>query len=181
MDFQTCVRERRSIRKFQERPVDSALIENIVATAALAPSWKNSQTTRYIAISNAALKDEIAESCVMGYAWNQNIIKSAPMLLLITTVSPRSGFERDGSPSTSKGTHWESFDAGVATQTLCLAAHEAGLGSVILGIYDEAKVMEVAHTPEGQKVSALLAIGYPAEAPAMRERKGVDELLCFVE
>lgn len=103
------------------------------------------------------------------------------MLILVTTVSPRSGFERDGSPSTSKGTHWESFDAGIATQTFCLAAHEEGLGTVIMGIYDEAKVIEVAKVPEGQKVSAMVAVGYADESPAMPRRKSVNEVLSFLK
>ena len=103
------------------------------------------------------------------------------MLILVTTVSPRSGFERDGSPSTSKGSHWESFDAGIATQTFCLAAHEEGLGTVIMGIYDEAKVIEVAKIPEGQKVSAMVAIGYADETPIIPKRKSADELLSFLK
>ena len=99
------------------------------------------------------------------------------MLVIITTISPRSGFERDGSPSTSKKTHWESFDAGIATQTFCLAAYDAGLGTVIMGIFDEDKVIKAVGVPEGQKVSAMVALGYADEEPAMPKRKSVGELL----
>lgn len=113
----------------------------------------------------------------MNFEHNKNIILKAPMLVLITTVSSRSGYERDGSFSTSKGTHWESFDAGIAAQTFCLAAHEKGLGTVIMGIYDEDKVIATAGVSKGQKVSAMVAVGFPYEAPEMPKRKSVDELL----
>ncbi len=181
MELKQCVEERRSIRKFKNEPVSDDLLKKIVDVATWSPSWKNSQTTRYIAVSNESLKKELAEKCVMDFAFNKKTILAAPTVILVTTVSPRSGFERDGTPSTSKGTHWESFDAGIATQTLCLAAHEAGLGTVILGVYDEAKVIETATVPEGQKVSAMVAIGYPDETPAVPKRKWSDELLSFIK
>lgn len=98
-------------------------------------------------------------------------------MVVVTTINNRSGYERDGSATTSKGTHWQSFDAGIATQTFCLAAHEAGLGTVIMGIFDENKVAEVIGLPEGQSVSALVAIGYPAEEPAAPKRKSAEDLL----
>lgn len=181
MELKDCVKGRRSIRKFKSDPVSDDLLQKIVQVATLAPSWKNSQTTRFIAVSNPEVKTALAEKCVMDFEFNKKTIMNAPTLILVTTVSPRSGFERDGSPSTSKGTHWESFDAGIATQTLCLAAHEEGLGTVILGVYDEEKVIAVANVPEGQKVSAMVAIGYADEAPAMPKRKDAAEILGFVK
>lgn len=179
MDFMECVTGRRSVRKFKQEAVDDALIERAVQAATYAPSWKNAQATRYVAISNEALKTKIAEECVMGFEYNKKTILNAPMLVLVATVSPRSGFERDGSPSTSKGTHWESFDAGIAAQTFCLSAFEQGLGTVILGIFDEDKLIKTVKIPEGQKISAMIAIGHPNESPTMPKRKNADAVLTF--
>ena len=177
MENVKCVIERRSIRKFKSKPISENILENIIKVASYAPSWKNSQTTRYITVSDQKLKKEIAENYVLGFEYNRKTILNAPMLVIITTISPRSGFERDGSPSTSKKTHWESFDAGIATQTFCLAAYDAGLGTVIMGIFDEDKVIKAVGVPEGQKVSAMVALGYADEEPAMPKRKSVGELL----
>lgn len=181
MELLEAVKERRSVRKYKADKIADGLLEKVVAAAAYAPSWKNSQTTRYLVIENEALKRKIAENCVMGFEYNKKTILNAPALILVTTIDKRSGFERDGSFSTSKETHWQSFDAGIATATLCLAAHEQGLGTVIMGIYDEEKTIETAGVPEGQKVSAMVAVGYPDEQPAMPKRKGVDELLTYVK
>lgn len=177
MDFMKCVTERRSIRKFKPDAVSETLLKQVVEAASYAPSWKNSQTVRYVAISGTGLKTKIAEECVSNFEHNKNIILGAPMLVLITTVSARSGYERDGSFSSGKGTHWESFDAGIAAQTFCLAAHEKGLGTVIMGIYDEDKIISAAGVAPGQKVSAIVAVGFPDEAPVLPKRKSVDELL----
>ena len=172
-----CIKTRRSIRKFAYRAVDADVIADIVNVAAFAPSWKNSQTTRYIAVLDKELKGRLANECMMGFEYNMGTANGAPAMMVITTVNNRSGYERDGSATTSKGTHWQSFDAGIATQTFCLAACEAGLATVIMGIFDEEKVKEVVGIPEGQSVSALVAIGYAAEEPLAPKRKSAEELL----
>lgn len=179
MDFMECVKSRRSVRKFKNVPLSDEILTQLVETASYAPSWKNSQTTRYIVISDAALKLKLAETCVLDFEYNKKTILNAPALVLVTTVADRSGYERDGSFSTGKGTHWESFDAGIAAQTFCLAAHSMGLGTVVLGIFDHGKVIETTGVPEGQKVSAMVAIGYPDETPAMPKRKSAEELLSY--
>ena len=70
------------------------------------------------------------------------------------------------------------FDAGIATQTFCLAAHELGLGTVILGIFDET-VSEVLEIPEDRELVNIICIGHPAESPEAPKRKTVDDLLLF--
>lgn len=180
MDFTECIKTRRSVRRFTGEPVERELLESIVSEAAYAPSWKNVQPARYIAVEDQALKRKIAEQCVMGYAWNRAIIEGAPLVVVMTYVAGRSGFEKDGTPSTSKGSHWESFDAGIAAQTFCLAAWNRGLGSVILGIIDEEKVIETVGVPQGQKVAALIALGYPAETPGAPRRKEAKDILSYL-
>lgn len=177
MELISGLKERRSIRKYEDKPVTREQIEEIVEIARFAPSWKNSQSVRYNIILDKEIKDRIANECVMGFDWNTNIILNAPALMIISTVDKRSGYERDGSESTSKGEHWQSFDAGLASEAFCLAAFEKGLGTVILGIYDEAKVTEAAGIPEGEKVSALIPIGYAAENPDVPKRKETADLL----
>ncbi len=172
-----CIKTRRSTRKFADKAISADVLSDIVNVATYAPSWKNSQATRYIAVTNSALKEKLASECMMGFEYNVNTANGAPAILAVTTVNNRSGYERDGSFTTSKGTHWQSFDAGIATQTFCLAAHEVGLATVIMGIFDESKVSKLLEVPEGQSVSALVAIGYADEVPVAPKRKSAEELL----
>lgn len=71
------------------------------------------------------------------------------------------------------------FDAGLAAQTFCLAAHELGLGTVIMGVFDEAGISRLLALPPERELAALIAVGYPAEAPAAPRRKPVTELITF--
>ena len=180
MDAKTLISTRRSIRKFSDKAVSKELIAEAVAIAADAPSWKNSQTAAYIAILDPAIKAEIAEKATFTFSKNKNNINGAPALIVLTTRDGISGYEPNGDPTTSKGSHWQSFDAGIAAQTFCLAAHELGLGTVILGIFDEARVKEILGLENGISVSALIPVGYPDEAPDRRPRKSVDELLTVI-
>ncbi len=178
MTAKECIKGRRSIRKFADTPVSRDLIADIVETASYAPSWKHTQITRYIAVEGE-LKDKIADECTSAYAKNGEIIKNAPMLIAVTFIKNRSGFERDGSYSTPKEGGWQMFDAGVASEAFCLAAYEQGLGTVIMGIFDEAKAASLLEVPEERELVALIPIGYPAESPAAPKRKSVEELLSF--
>ena len=178
MTAKECIKGRRSIRKFADTPVSRDVIADIVETASYAPSWKHTQITRYIAVEGE-LKDKIADECTSAYAKNGEIIKNAPMLIAVTFIKNRSGFERDGSYSTPKEGGWQMFDAGVASEAFCLAAYEQGLGTVIMGIFDEAKAASLLEVPEERELVALIPIGYPAESPDAPKRKSVEELLSF--
>lgn len=180
MNAQECIKTRRSIRQFKEMPVAREVLESIVETARFAPSWKNTQTPRYIVVESRPLIEKVAAEGVLGYDWNAGIIKGCAALVVLTSVGKRCGYERDGSFSTSKGDRWEMFDAGCAAEAFCLAAHDAGVASVIMGIFDDKKVAELVSVPENETVSALIAIGYSAgEEPPAPRRKEVTELLSF--
>ncbi len=176
MDAITCIKGRRSIRRFEDKPVSHETIEQIVSVAAMAPSWKNTQVTRYIAVEGEA-KEALAK-CTTIWEKNGDIIRNAPVVIAVCAVKNRSGYERDGSFSTSKGDKWEMYDVGVASEAFCLAAYEAGLGTVILGLYDD-NAPEVLGVPEGQELIALIPMGYPAESPEAPRRKEVSELLSY--
>lgn len=179
MDAKECIMTRRSIRNYTDQKVTREEVEEIVSLATYAPTWKNVQANRYIAVLDETIKNRIADECIVDFPGNPRNIHNAPALIVLTTVDKRSGYERDGSFSTAKGTHWQSFDAGIAAQTFCLAAHELGFGTVIMGIYEEDKVSEILQVPEGQSVSALIALGRPAEEPKGPKRKTVEEILSY--
>ena len=180
MEALQCIETRRSVRKFKGEAISHDVMEAIVKEASFAPSWKNSQVVRYVVVENQDIKAKIANDAVLGFTYNTGTIEKAAALVVVTMIHGRSGFERDGSYTTSKEDRWEMFDAGIATQTFCLAAHEKGVGSVIMGIFDEDRFAELISLEEVRKVAALIAVGYPDEEPALPKRKEVEELVRFL-
>ena len=177
METLECIKTRRSVRKFKTDSVSKETIEELVLAASYAPSWKNTQITRYIAIDDSSILKKIADDCTPVY--NSNIIQQSPMLIAVTFIKGRCGFERDGSYSTKKEDRWQMFDVGAACQTFCLAAKEKGLGTVIMGIFDEDKITELLEIPEERELAALIAVGWPDIDPEAPKRKSVDDLLQF--
>lgn len=177
MDTKSCITTRRSIRKFTNQQITHQTLEKIIELTAFSPSWKNTQIARYIAIENKNIIDEIAQK----YAkFNANVLSTCKTLIVQTFIKNRSGFERDGSFSTDRKEGWQYYDCGISAQTFCLAAHEFGIGSVILGIFDRPELEKYLSIPEEQEIMSLIAIGYPEnnEIPAPK-RKDIQTLLSY--
>lgn len=172
------IKTRRSIRKYTDEPVSHDILEKIIDAASYAPSWKNTQIVRYIAIEDPALKAKIATECTTGFTYNAGTMDSAPMLIAVTVLKGRCGYERDGSFTTSRKDTWQMFDAGIAAQTFCLAAHEYGLGTVIMGIFDDS-LSDVLEIPEDRELVNIICIGHPAESPDVPKRKTVADLITY--
>ena len=177
MTGKDCITGRRSIRQFTDQPVSHELLAQIVETASYAPSWKHTQIVRYIAVEGET-KDKLA-ACTSTFPNNGKIMENAPMVIAVTVIKGRSGFERDGSYTTHRGDSWQMYDAGVASEAFCLAAYEQGLGTVIMGIFDHAEASALLEIPDERDLVALIPIGYPAEAPVAPRRKSVEELLTY--
>lgn len=172
-----CIKTRRSIRKFKQDKVEPSVLENIISAASYAPSWKNTQITRYTLVETKSIKEKIISSYTPEY--NAKIINNAPHLLAVTYMKNRCGFERDGSYSTQKKGAWQMFDVGIAAQSFCLAAHEYGIGTVILGIFDDHAITELLEIPDTQELAALIAFGYADTSPEAPKRKSTEDLLSF--
>ncbi|MCQ2521218.1 MAG: nitroreductase family protein [Lachnospiraceae bacterium] len=178
MNAKECIMGRRSIRKFKSDAVSDDVLREIVLEASYAPSWKHSQIARYYIIKDEAKKAELAAHTKL-WAGNGEIMKSAPAVCCVVAMKNRSGYERDGSFSTVREDRWTMFDAGVATQTFCLAAYEHGLGTVIMGLVDP-DAGDVLNLPEDRELIAVVPIGYPDEEPVAPKRKAVEDLLTII-
>ena len=119
---------------------------------------------------------------MLGFDFNAKTIVRCNALVIVSVVTKVSGYEPDGSYSTTQEDRWEMFDAGIANQTFCLAAHSKGVGSVILGVFDENKIRQYLPLPENERVTNLIALGYPLEGDKNAPpRKEVSQLLEIVE
>jgi len=177
METLKCIETRRSVRKFTEKPIEKALVEKLIAMAQLAPTWKNSQTVRFTALSDRKMLDEL---CTALPSYNAAIVHSAPLLIAVSVVTGRSGFEKDGTPTTILGEAYTYFDCGAATQTFCLAANDCGIGTVILGIFDHEVLRTVFHIPATENLAALVACGYKNDEPLMPPRRPLNDVLRFI-
>ncbi len=173
------IKERRSVRSYKDEQVDMELMKEIVEISRWSPSWANYQVARYNLIDDLDVISKIANDGVNDFVYNTNTLKDAKGVLVLSYVEGKSGKldSLKGSASSEKLNTWEVFDAGIACQTFCLAAHAKGVGTCIMGVIDEDVIAEAINLPSDEKVAALIVYGYPAGDTGSSSRKSVEELV----
>ena len=176
MDVMEVIRKRRTIRAYKPAPVDDSALSTILEAGRLAPSWGNSQTWRFIVITDDNVKTQLAETAVRPGNRGVDAVKAAPVVVAVCAELNRAGY-RDGAPSTDKGGYWFMFDAGLALENMVLTAESLGLGTLFVGGMDAGKAETILGVPEGYAFVILLVIGHPDEFPDARPRKDVAEVV----
>lgn len=185
MNAITMIKERRSVRKFKDEKVDRDLMREIVDISKWSPSWGNYQIARYTLVDDKEIISKLAHDGVNDFIYNIGLLKNAKGVMVLSFVKGKSGiieklpledgeFNYDGN-----STYWEVFDAGLAAQTFCLAAHAKGVGTTIMGVINDKAISEVVGLPEEETVAALIVYGYPDEKPAATPRKETSEIMRF--
>lgn len=176
MELDVCMNGRRSVRKYLDKPVSRELIKEVMKAAQKAPSWKNSQVSRYYVVDSEETRQRLLD-CLPDF--NKKNVQNAPVLIVTTVVRGRSGFERDGSYSSHLKDGFQYFDNGLQVENLCLKAWELGLGTLIMGLYDEAAIRECLQVPDTQEIVTVIGMGYGDIEPQMPKRRDIEEVVTF--
>lgn len=178
MDAIKMIKERRSIRKFKDEAVDRELMKKIIETSRFSPSWANFQVARYTLVDDLTTIKKIANEGVNDFIYNMDTLKNAKGVLVLSFVKGKSGKIDDLGYDSNTNT-WEIFDAGIACQTFCLAAHANGIGTTIMGIINDETISKIIDLPEEESVAALIVYGYPDEKPVPTSRLNVEDIMRF--
>lgn len=175
MELQEAILKRRSVRKFTEEVVTDEELRLIFEAVRWSPSWANTQTWEFIVIRDKALMEKIAGT----YVEKNPATKCSLAASALIVACARTGISGCyGGKEVTAIKNWEMFDLGIAVQTLCLKAHELGLGTVVVGYMDHEVCRKLLTVPENRKVVAVIPIGRPAtppkEGPA---RKSLSEMV----
>jgi len=171
-DFLSFVKGRRSIRIYEDRDVSDATLTEIFEAVRWSPSWANTQCWEIVVVRDPAIRKKLQETIGPKNPATQ-AITAAPVLIALCGRLKRSGFYKNA--ITTKFGDWYMFDLGIATQTLCLAAHNAGLGTVIVGLFDHDRAGRILNVPEDVELVALIPMGYPAKIGRAPDRRGIAE------
>lgn len=161
MDLLTAIRTRRSVREFRDDPVPEEVLRGLLDAANWAPSAGNLQSRDFIVVRERATREALARA-----ALDQEFVAEAPVVVVVCgnakRVSGRYG---------ARGRELYMIqDAAAATQNLLLAAHEAGLGAVWVGAFDESATAAILSLPAHVRPLALVPLGPPEESPEPRDR-----------
>ena len=174
MKFSELIEARRSVRKYAKAEISRDEMAKIVEEALNAPSWKNTETTRYY----AAIGDD-AKAKIWGDAlpsFNAASSANAAALVAVTFVPGESGYMGD-TPADELGDMWGAYDCGLASSYFVLAAKNHGWDTLIMGIRDTAKVKSILGIPEKEVLMSVIAVGKSAQPYFKNPRKPVAEVL----
>jgi len=174
MTFDEIVRARRSVRGFSDKPIPPETVAVLAEAARWAPSACNSQTWRFVAITNKATIEQLCREG-MGPLLKNKWMAQAP-LVIVGCVEPDLVSNRLGKKFT--GIEYNTIDFGIAMEHIVLKATELGLGTCWIGWLNTERVAAIIQAPVNIRILALLAVGYPAdEPPKNRKRKPLSSIL----
>lgn len=177
MDFIELVKKRFSVRKYKQQAVEKEKLEKCLEAARLAPSASNSQPWKFIVVNDAGLVGKVANETFGPLASFNKFVSQAPVILVIVLEKPKLITQIGGR---LKNKEWSLIDIGIAAEHFCLQAAEEGLGTCMLGWYNEKPIKKLLNIPEAKSIGLLITLGYPDyENIPDKKRKSLDEMLSF--
>lgn len=178
MELDEAIRGRRSIRRYEDRPVSKDLIKEVIKAGTWAPSAKHGQQWRFTVLMESAkkgltdffrseleaLQKRIGEEDMGSSLWSCGVMEQAPVLVMVWNAG-----END----------WDSevHSVAAAIQNMLLKAYGLGLGSLWVLYYAIEPLTEYLGKP--WKLMAAVTLGWPAEDPEAPPRKTVEEVAEF--
>lgn len=168
MDFSELILLRQSVRRFDHRGVEREKLMKCLDAARLAPSASNSQPWSFIVVDEPGLRKKVAHTTYTTIVGFNRFVIHAPVILTIVLEKPKVITELG---IRLKHKEWPLIDIGITAEHFCLQAAELGLGTCMLGWFDEKKVKELLDIPMEKNVALLIAIGYPVPDYTLRKKK----------
>ncbi len=177
MNFLELARNRQSCRAYVDRAVEAEKLEYCLEAARLAPSACNAQPWTFVVVEEPELRRSVAAKTFGPLRSINQFAAQAPVLVVIVT-------ERQNLAATIgnvvKRKSFDEMGAAIAAAHFCLAATECGLGSCMMGWFDERAVKRLLQVPDSRRIELILTVGYAAdENVRAKKRKPIDTFRAF--
>ncbi|MFH1118335.1 MAG: nitroreductase family protein [Bacteroidota bacterium] len=175
MTFPELILARQSVRRYTPAPVETVKIMHCLEAARLAPSASNSQPWSFIVVDDALMTREVARATFTDIQLINRFTLLAPAFVVIVIEKARL-ITRLAMQVKKK--EWPLIDIGIAAEHFCLQATELGLGTCMIGWFDEKKLKKLLHIPAEKSIGLIISLGYPEEGYKLRikVRKRLEEI-----
>lgn len=178
MDFAELIRVRQSVRSYSSRPVEPEKLGLLIEAVRLAPSACNSQPWKVILVDDPALRDAVARETVSAAIPMNRWVNQAPVIAVLAVEKPKAIAQVGG---WLREREYPLYDVGIAAEHLCLQAADVGLGTCMIGWFNERAIRKLLSIPRGTRVGLLVTVGYPADDYPIRPktRKGAEQICSY--
>jgi nitroreductase len=167
MKFIELVSRRQSVRKYCNKAVEPEKIQLCLEAARLSPSACNSQPWKFVVATEPALVKELAIATYSPVINFNKFAGQAPVFVVVVIEKPKI-ISQVG--SAVKDREFPLIDIGIAASQFCLQAAELGLGSCMIGWFDEKNVKTLLQIPATKRLGLMISLGYPPEGYPLRKK-----------
>ena len=171
MTLSELIKIRQSDRQYSDKPVEKEKIVQCLEAARLAPSACNSQPWKYVVVDDPKLKNQIADH---SYSLGMNKFTFESPVIVAVALEKMKLTASVG--SVLKNKEYSLIDIGISVSQFCLQAAELGLGTCIIGWFNESKVKELLQVPKSRRVPLLVSLGYSKARKRNKTRKPLEEV-----
>ncbi len=176
-EFLSLAKQRQSDRAFDpDRPVESDKLHRILEAARLAPSACNSQPWHFIVVDDPDLRNKLADATSSKLIGINHFTKQAPVHIVV--VEERANMSASFG-AWVKDKNYAHIDIGITAAHIVLAAEDEGLGSCIIGWFDESKVRSLFNIPKDKRVLLDILIGYSLQPDREKKRKSEASIVTY--
>jgi nitroreductase len=170
-------KQRQSVRAYSDKPVEKEKLMRCIEAARLAPSACNAQPWKFIIVDDPKLKNALADQTSGKLLPLNHFTKQAPVHIVI--VQEKANLT-SAIGQVLKNKDYPLIDIGIAAIQLCLQATAEGLGTCIVGWFNEKGVRKLLNIPRAKRVELIILIGYAATNDIRGKiRKETDTILSY--
>ncbi len=180
MTFNELILARQSVRRYAATRVEPEKITKCLEAARLAPSASNSQPWSFVVVDQEPLRTEVAKATFSDIKLINKFALQAPVLIVIVMEKAKLITRL---AMMVKKKEWPLIDIGIAAEHFCLQAAELGLGTCMIGWFEEEKIKKLLKIPSDKSIGLIISLGYAIEGYPLRTkiRKPMEEIVKYNE
>jgi nitroreductase len=167
---------RQSDRKYSDRPVEKEKLERILEAGRMAPSACNAQPWKFIVVDEPELLRKIAEAASARLIGMNMFVAQAPLMIIVVREKPNMSSKVG---STIKDKDYSLIDIGIASENICLQAKAEGIGSCLIGWFDERMLKKLLAIPGSKRVELIITLGYSLSEQRQKKRKPAEVTVSY--
>jgi len=167
MEFNDLLHHRQSVRAYAAQSIEQEKLDQLVEAVRLSPSASNSQPWKLILVTEPSLKEQVAQATYSSLVSFNKFVPQAPVIAVLVMEKSKIVTQIG---ARLKGRDFPLIDIGIAAAHFCLQATELGLGTCMLGWFDEAAVQGLLQIPKHKRIGLLISVGYAAPGDWLRTK-----------
>jgi nitroreductase len=166
MELKEVIKNRKSIREYEDKAIPEDKLLRVLEAARLAPSGANRQAWKFVVVRDIQRRQKLAQA-----AEGQTFVAQAPVVIAAVATLPE--------PMMICGVPAYAVDLAIAVDHITLAAVDEGLGTCWIGAFSQEAARKILNVPAKYKIVALMPLGFPKEPGRPKIRKSLEEIVCY--